>query len=233
MKFKRHKQSVQRPKPLKACRHRGRIDPVTSDHVCIKCHEIFDITMINKDVSKVKNLDILIWNREYDKSRWIWDGLEYLNGDHNDVFNCMMWKELLEEIPNPCTWYQIYQIFHKYRITDYWTCFPSYVGLAPSLNPTIVYHLFKYSHLGYTKYRISYLYLLYKFTQMFGSKEEAQKIPIKGSKPWIQKTDAWWKTICEEHAWSFIPSETVKLKWNKNFIVEALEEYLQKSIEKI
>lgn len=218
-------------KSYKHCKHKPRIDPVTSDWVCIKCHQIYDITMIHKDHSKVKNQEILIWNREYDKSRWIWNGLEYLNGNFNDHLNDLCWLELLQEIPNPCSWYDIYSVFHKYRITDYWTCFPSYVGIAPTIDKKVVFHLFKYSSLGYTKYRISYLYLLYKFTQMFGSIEEARKIPMKASKNWIDKTDDWWCEICEEKGWIFIPTEHVEIWWPKDFIVNCLISIRQKSIE--
>lgn len=220
-------------KSKKECRHVALIDPVTSDWICKKCHCIFDHTMINKDQSKVKNQEILIWNREYDKSRWIYNGLEYLNGNFNHYLNDLCWLELLQEIPNPCVWYDIYHVFHKYRMTDFWTCFPSYIGMSPNLNRTIIYHVLKYCDLGYTKYRISYLYLVYKFTQLFGSIEEARKIPIKGSKGWIKKTDAWWKEICKQNSWTFIETEKVQIEWQKEYILTALICLRQKSIKEI
>lgn len=206
----------------KRCKHTPYIDPNTADWICTKCHAIYDITMIHKDHCKVKNTDIVIWCREYDKSRWIWNGLEYLHGNFNHYLNDICWMELLMEIPNPCMWYDVYSVFHKYRLTDYWTCFASYIGIQLTLNYQIVEHVLQFSHLGYTKYRISYLYLVYKFTQLFGSIEESRKVPMKGSKTWIKKTDAWWKTVCVQYGWTFIPSEKVQITWNKNYICHCL-----------
>lgn len=208
-----------RTKP-KFCKHKLYKDYEAGEMVCLKCYEIVD-AVYEYEHCKIRNNDILIWNRDYDKERWIKDTLEYINGWHNDAFNDMLWLEILQEIPNPCTWSQVYHVFHRNRLTDYWTCFPSYVGLPSTVSKTVLTLTLKYSDLGYTKYRVSFLYLFYKFTQMYDS-ETAKYIPFKGTKSWIRKTDKWWKDICEHKGWSYYPSQMQKLCWNKDYIVTCL-----------
>lgn len=209
------------------CQHVGRPNMETGEYVCEICHAIYDQVYVHeRDLHKPEQ-EILIWNRNYDKARWVQNGLELLNGSKNEHFNDTLWYELLVELPNPFTWYEAYKVFHQYRITDMWTCLPSFIDLKPILNKKIVHHVYEYSDLGYTKYRISYLYLIYKFTQMFGSETEAAKIPLKGSKPWIKKTDEWWYTVCKDKGWKFIPTKMHSLKWDKENIVAQLKANLK------
>lgn len=213
-------------KPLKTprlCRHSLYPDYETGETVCLKCHQVLDhiYEYVNEN-TKVKNSDMLIWNRDYDKQRWILDTLEYLNGEHNDALNDLCWMELLEEVPNPCSWYEVYQVFHKYRLTDYWICFASYVGLKVAIPRQVLTLVLLHSDLGYTKYRISFMYLFYKFMQIV-DEPQSMLIPLKGTKPWLKKTDLWWQTICEQKDWVFKPSKTCKLTWNKDEIVRSLK----------
>lgn len=196
----------------------------TMEYICSKCHEILGPFLIhNNRHEKVKNQEILIWRQVYEKSFYVIQGIEQLMANQENTFNDLFWKEILEEIPCPCNWYQVYQVFHKYRLTYYWTCFPGYVGLRPNLSQKILYYVHQYSDIGYTKYRISYMYLLYKFTQMFGTEEDADRIPVKGSSGWFVKTDEWWKQFCEEQQWEFIPSNRkIKLHWDKEGILKQL-----------
>lgn len=217
-------------KHLFTCRHSAFSDYDTGETVCKKCHQVLDHIYVYENKEKVKNNDILIWNRDYDKQRWIIDTLEYINGEHNDCFNDLCWMELLEEIPNPCTWTQVYQVFHYYRLTDYWTCFPSYVGLKVMISRKVLHMVLQYSHLGYTKYRISFMYLFYKFTQMEDQQHEtdyASCIPLKGTKAWIKKTDEWWQTICQQKEWEYIPSKMCKMSWEKTHIVDSLKSIME------
>lgn len=209
----------------KPCRHALFHDYDAGETVCSKCHQILDYIYVNEP-AKVKNSDMLIWNRDYDKQRWILDTLNYLNGEHNDCFNDLVWMEVLEDIPNPCTWYQVYHVFHTYRLTDFWTCFPSYVSLPIHISRKVLRLVLEYSDLGYTRYRISFMYLFYKFTQMEDERNgtcNSLYIPLKGTKPWLKKTDEWWQTICEQKEWAYYPSKTHKITWDKTHIVSSLK----------
>lgn len=217
---KRFKRLTRTLKPKKTCHHRIYMDYDTGDQVCLKCYQIVDKIYINENF-KIKNNDILIWNRDYDKDRWILESLDYMKGDHNDKLNTVVWYDLCKEVPNPCTWYDIYQTFHKCGLTDFWICFPSYVGMKVPITKTVLYMTMQYSSLGYTKYRISFMYLMYKFAQM-ENEDTAIYVPLKGSKAWVKKTDAWWKTVCEQKEWVFYPTKMHKLFWNKEEIVQSL-----------
>lgn len=206
---------------VKPCIHKPNYDFETGDCVCMKCYEIYDKVMVTENF-KCKNSDILIWDRQYDKTRWIKDTIEYLKGEHNSWFCDVFWHDILLEIPNPCTWKNVYQIFHNYKLTDYWLCFASYVGITFPNDKEVIQQTISYSHLKYTKYSISFLYLMYKFTQM-KSEIQSSHIPFKASAVWIKKTDDWWKTICEEHGWIYYESKVCKIHWNKKHILQSLE----------
>lgn len=203
------------------CKHQIYNNYEAGEMICLKCHVVIDRIYVNENF-KLKNADMLIWNRDYDKVRWILDTLDYINGEHENCFTDSVWVELLEEIPNPCTYTDVYKVFHKYKLTDYWTCFAHYVSIPIEINKEVLANTIEYSDLKYTKYRISFMYLFYKFTQMI-NKEKAKTIPFKGTKAWIKKTDVWWKEICEEKKWDYYDSEMNEMTWDKEMIIACLK----------
>jgi hypothetical protein len=223
-KHKTYKDRYKKSLPT-ICNHKLKHDYETGESICVICYEICDRIMITENF-KCKNSDILIWDRQYDKTRWIKETVEYLKGEHNDRFCDVFWHDMLVEIPNPCTWKDVYQVFHNYKLTDYWLCFASYVGITFPNDKYVIEQTIQYSYLGYTKYSISFLYLMYKFTQM-KSEVESTHIPFKASIAWIKKTDEWWKTICSEHHWSYHESKVNKVSWPKKHIVDSLAIIIQ------
>jgi hypothetical protein len=209
----------------KPCSHQPRYDFDTGDCVCTRCHEIYDKIMITENY-KCKNSDILIWDRLYDKSRWIKETIEYLKGEHNMRFCDLFWYEMVCEIPNPFTWKDVYQVFHNYKLTDYWLCFSSYIGIQFPNDKEVIQKTIYYSYLGYTKYSISFLYLMYKFTQM-KSESESVCIPFKSSYVWMKKTDEWWKTVCKEHNWVYHDSKVHSITWEKQHIEDSLHRIVE------
>lgn len=213
------------------CRHSWKEDSFTLDMFCIYCMEIKP-NIINKeeynDGAKIK-----IWNRIYNRGETDIKHLECMRGDLNEKINNQTWLYILKEVPETFIWLDVFNVFKKYNLHDYWMGFGAFIYLKPEINKEIIAMADKYTNeIKESKNRISYLYLIYKFCQIEGNKNknygQAKYIPMKMSKLWLQKTDIWWKKICERDNLMFIPSCIYRVKWMKqeflrNFI-EGLED---------
>lgn len=202
------------------CKHERKLDMTYGEVYCSKCFAVYDNWWITEDDKKNKNSNAIIWNRNYDKSRWTNYSLDLMLGVNNHEITDRTWLELLEEIPDPCTWYEVYKIFQKYDLLKYYVAFGSFVGLKPKFNSTIMEHFEAHVDMTINQYRVSYFYLLYKFTQLFGEEGSEQYIPLKNSKAWCKKTDNWWELMCIENGWHFFPTKIHKIHWNKKYHLE-------------
>lgn len=204
------------------CKHNRNLDITYGEIYCTKCNAIYDSWFVNgEEQEKVKNANIVVWNRNYDKSRWTTYSLDTMLGKNNYELTDQCWLELIREVPDPFTWYQVYKVFQKYQLLKYWIAFGCYIGMRPKLNRKVMNHFAKYMEIGHGKYAISYYYLLYKFVQLWGNPGDERLIPLKNSVTWVRKTDIWWKEICIKEGWEFKPTKIYKIEWNK-------EEYLKK-----
>lgn len=198
------------------CKHILEYDLESADQYCVLCHQIVgsqEIIEINKD--KVKQANIPIWRRDHDRARWTGYLLDYAKGYYNHEIIDSCWKYLLNDIPEVFSWYDIYKIYHYYKLNDYWIGFGDKVGLKIKLNTQILYYADKYTDYRKGKYRISYMYLIYKFTQLFGEPHDERFVPLKGKLTWIIKMDDWWKEFCAKEWFEFKPTKIYYLKWNK------------------
>lgn len=204
------------------CKHNRNIDEIHGEIYCSKCYTIYDFWNVHNDQDeKVKGSNIVIWDRQYDKSRWTGYSIDAMMGKINWELPDQCWLELIREIPDPFKWYDVYKVFQKYQLLKYWIAFGNFIDKPPKLNKKIMAHFAKYMEIGHGKYSISYYYLLYKFTQLFGDEGDEQYIPLKNSITWCKKTDLWWKEICEKEGWEFKPTKVYSINWDK-------EQYLRK-----
>jgi len=196
------------------CKHNRNIDPIYGEVYCSKCFAIYDYWYVKDPEDKGSNT-MIVWNRKYDKTRWTTYSLEYMQGSKNDDLTAQLWLELIRDVPDPFRWYDVYKAFQKNQLLKYWIAFGSFIGMKIKLNRTIMDYFNKYMEIGHGKYSISYFYLLYKFTQLFGEEGDEQYIPLKNSAAWCKKTDIWWKEICEKEGWKFIQTKVYKINWDK------------------
>lgn len=203
------------------CIHNRNFDEVYGEIYCSKCWAVYDLLFVKDPEDKCGNTNLIVWDRTYDKSRWTNYSLELMQGKKNDDFTCQLWLELIRDVPDPFKWYDVYKVFQRSKLLKYWIAFGSYIGYGIKLNKKIMAHFNKYIDIGHGKYSISYFFLLYKFTQLFGQDpEDARFVPLKNSATWCKKTDIWWKDVCEEHGWKFIPTKIYKIDWNKEVFLK-------------
>lgn len=213
------------PLPLnrnRVCKHLPVLDGVDGDTVCVRCFQIlkFSTDTFQKEATYVRKKKVQaqlpIWRRDHDRNRWNTYVLEYLKGTYQNELNPQCWDFLCQEVPECFLWYDVAKIFHHYKLGDFWISFGTYIGYPPKLNSAVVYYANKYTNTKKGKYRVNYLYLLYKFTQLFGEDpHDARFIPLKGKLVWIYHMDLWWKKFCAKEWFEFKPTLVYKLKWNK------------------
>lgn len=209
-------------KNIKPCKHNLELDEIYGEYYCIKCFQIFGVQFINKtNEFKQSKSHISLWNTSYDRQRWKAIGLEYLSGENNEYLGNQILLELAREIPEKFKWYDVYQVYRKYKITDYWSGFGSFIDIKPLITPKIMYYVDKYIDTCSTKYRIPYQYLIYKFAQMFDGDEAALTIPLHRSRNWLLKTDIWWETFCKQEKFKYIDSKIFQITWDKYNILKA------------
>lgn len=213
------------------CNHNRIADPIYGEIYCNKCFAV-DLWIVSDDKNdKIKNSNIIIWNRNYDKSRWTGYSLDMMIGKNNHELTDQVWLEIIRDIPDPFRWYDVYKVFQKYKLLKYWVAFGSYINMKPVMNPTIFTYFTKYMEIKQGKYAISYYYLLYKFTQLFGTNEEDEKyIPLKNSAAWCKKTDLWWIDICKQEGWEYKPTKVYKIEWHKEETLSKLSNCIKKYI---
>jgi hypothetical protein len=218
------------------CHHISNIDDVTKDIYCAKCNRILLqcdlVEKYNKEEEKIKQAHIFIWKRDHDRNRFTKYILGYLNGYYYQDIIEQCWLSIFKELPDIFIWYDVYKIFQLYRLGDQWLSFGYYIGYKCKLNSKIIYYSNLYTNEKIDQYRISYLYLLYKFTQLFGENEhDCRFIPLKGKLKWIVKMDHWWKSFCLKHWFEFKPTRIYNFKWNKKYRIIEFEKYLNNKIK--
>lgn len=215
-------------KPI--CQHLIEIDEEEGYYYCTLCFDIVDQVFITDDKDeKVKQQHQVIWSRDYDRNRWKNYGIEYILGQNNSKITDQVWLDVLRSVPKEFTWYDIYKTFQTNNLLEYWTAFSSMAELPIPLTPEILEKVDKYLNLCNTKYRVTYLYLMYKFVQLQQGEEQAKYIPLARSKAWCKKTDVWWKEICIKEGIEFYPTKCHSLKWNKEKICSNLFQHLKKN----
>jgi hypothetical protein len=212
---------------VKTCKHSKQLDRVSGEIACTKCGVVLDMWFITPKEDKGQESNLIIWNRNYDKSRWTTYTLDILHGKSNGVFTEQLWLELCREVPDPFRWYDVYKVFQKYKLLKYWMAFGNFIGKPAKLNKEIVNFFNENVEMGHGKYCISYMFLLYKFTQMFGEEGAEQFIPLKYSQAWCRKTDHWWEFICLENGWDFQPTKVYKIKWDKEEFLKKFAHYVR------
>lgn len=215
---------------MSSCKCNSILDRDTSDYFCSKCFRIHkhELSIVNEKFEKNTNNFIPIWKREHDRNRFTKYNLEYLKGYYNDDINTWTWRFICEEIPKQFTWYEVHQVFRKYNLGDYWLAFGSFIHVKHKLTKFIISRADYFTDLKIGTYRINYIYLIYKFLQLYGESEhDCRWIPLKGKIKWITKMDTWWKEICEKENFKFIPTRIYKLTWNKEKVLEELDKQIK------
>lgn len=214
------------------CHHNRNVDIDSGEVYCSKCFAVCDLWFVTNDQDeKVKNSNVIVWNRNYDKSRWTNYSLDLMLGKNNHELTDQCWLDLIRDVPDPFTWYNVYKAFQKNHQLRYWIAFGSFIEMKPKLNKKIMDLFIEHMQMKSGKYAISYYYLLYKFTQMFGEPGDERLIPLKNSVSWVKKTDLWWQEVCVKEGWDFKPTKIYRIEWNKEEFLKKFANSVRKYIE--
>lgn len=210
-----------------SCDHWWFYDYDLGASICEKClaQDILIIPEIDNYVKKQSGKE-KIWKQGHDRGRWTRYVLGYLNGEYNYQLDEQCWCMIIKRVPENFTWYQVYKVFQKLNLKNYFTSFGSYIGLKIVINPKIVSYAEHYTNESMGKNRIPYLYLLFKFTQMFGEEGDEKYIPIKQSGKWFERVDMWWREICKRDKLTFKSSKIYKIYWNRDYHTKGFTKYL-------
>lgn len=118
--------------------------------------------------------------------------------------------EFIQEMPDPCDWYQVYQQFKEYSLKDWWTCWNvfSYCEKLIDYKP-IHYKLLCYIDNHWennerAKKKINVFYTLFKIVEM--TECNVRWVPMKLRLIAITRLDEEWKEICHKLGWKFKPT---------------------------
>jgi hypothetical protein len=216
---------------MQTCKHYIKTDPKNYDSYCIYCHQIVSehgITHYDDEIKRNQHY-IPMFIKEYDRSKWNNCKLEYIRGDFNVEITDQVQYFILEEIPDPFTWYDVSKVFLKYKLPDYWLGFGNWLGndYKCHLTPLVVKLADEFTETKMKNYRINYCYLLYKFMQLHYG-HECRKVPMKGKAIWLYKMDKWWETICKEKNYEFKISVIYKFHWNKKARLEKFKSCIER-----
>lgn len=181
------------------------------------------------DIRK-NNSNIHIWDRIYSSKKYIDESLDYLHGKHIGELSIQCWSMIIQEVPEFFTWSTVFKSFQLGNVTEHWLSFPFWVDLNVNIPLKAKDMARRYCNLSINeKNRVPYVYLLYKFTQLFkNTNEEIEaNIPMKATKIWLTKADAWWMTICERKNWKFIPSKIHLIHYEKKRILEQIKKSMK------
>lgn len=212
------------------CNHLLEVDEEEGYYYCVICYDIVDQVFITDEKDdKIKQQHQVIWSRDYDRNRWKNYGIEYLTGVNNEKLTDQIWLDVIREVPKTFTWYEVYKIFQRNNLLEYWTAFGSYVGLPVPLSMDVMKKVDQYLNYCNTKYRITYLYLMYKFVQLEQGEEMAKYIPLGRSKAWCKKTDGWWKEVCMEEKMEYRDTKLHELSWDKDNVCSKIYQHLKQT----
>lgn len=205
-----------------SCRHSFELDPDYGERYCTKCFVVEGVSLkVEKSIHVKENFN-LMHNPLYDRQRWI-DNVPYLLGQKNHELTDQTWLELITELPNPFLWQDAHHIFRKYNLQDWWICLPSYLGLPLPITKFVIKNVTKYIHLGNnSRYKINYLFLIYKFVQIESDSYAEINIPMHRTQRWMVKTDKWWKNVCREEKLPFFETNMTYVKFDKEGIIDKL-----------
>lgn len=212
-------------------KHYIQLDFKNYDAYCIHCHQIVSesgITHYDDEIKRNQHY-IPIFNKEYDRTKWNVNKLEFIQGNFNINIGDETQYFIMEEIPDPFTWYDVSKVFLKYKLADYWLGFGSWLGKEYKCNliPAVVKLAEQYTETKINNYRVNYCYILYKLTQLYGKPHDCRLVPMKGKAIWLYKMDKWWEQICNEKHYEFKVSVIYKFYWNKKARLEKFKKCIE------
>lgn len=190
------------------------------------CSVCLEIDAFETDSRKQKNDKPMgcgkIWNRKHDRNRWTNYTMMRLRGWEVDRYDTQLWFDIVSHVPETFQWHQVFKVFQK-RIgcTDLWVSFGWYVDVPIIINPIIFQFTQKFTNTFKGLYRFNYLYILYKFTQMFKPGFE-HLIPLKLTQITLAKTDKEWEQVCIANQLIYKTSCVHSVTFNKDKIIKIM-----------
>lgn len=182
------------------------------------------------------------WDKEYHADKYIKEEVEYLHGRHIHEISDSSLEMFVKEVPAKFGWQTVYKVFHNASMGHHWLSFGHLVGIPVPIYKKALDLSIHYGTLSMNKNRVPFMYLFYKFTQIYQKNPDDEKyVPLKATKIFLEKADLWWHEICNELNVPYIPSKIHLLEYNKEYIMGRLsvnptweiKEYVEKLKETI
>lgn len=196
-----------------------------SVQICIYCSIEKDF-MTDSTLSRNEKGPVLgkIWSRQHDRKRWNNITLMYFNGFNYDLLSLQGWYIIVSETPNPFKWYDVFKVFQKQlKWTEIWLTFGWYIDKPVELTKISIIMANKFTNCFKEKYRFNWIYMLYKFVQIYDNKSTCL-IPLKLTKACLIKTDKAWKIVCKEHDLIYMDSVIYSITFDKERILKTILE---------
>jgi len=161
------------------------------------------------------------WPRNYARTQYFDSLFHKINGVEKIPW-CDSWlDELCEKVPAICNWYDIYHVFKKEHLEEWWiawnliSCNEDKITMKPIHYKYLLYIDDHWQNSTRTKKKLNVFYMLYKVVEMCG--DSTDWVPMKLRKTTLEKLDKEWKSICEQEHWKFISTPKIlkEIHWNK------------------
>ncbi|ETO13433.1 hypothetical protein RFI_23940, partial [Reticulomyxa filosa] len=197
------------------CEHE--FEMISGDSVCIKCGGFIESQDLVNDWAPVKEAFYLprVYSRDmyFDKKVCAW-----LKEDN--LFNTAGTFISLETLQCPCTWKEkVFYGFYSFNWIE-----PDYTEEDSQIVNKIdqAFEELSKRYKWKLKKKLNIYYVLSKVIQLRGG--DYKLVPNKLTEASLKKLDLYWKNVCDEFGWNFIPSELVKLDWCKDKVLKELHE---------
>ncbi len=197
----------------KECVHM--IHYIGGDYVCEMCGQIFDNLKYIPETEGMMSW----WPRNYTRITYFKNLFDKILGLEEIYLPLYFLIELENEIPNPGNWYQVYQVYKKFDLKNWWIAWNKMkiinrsIDMNPSHYQTILYVDDKWNNSTRAKKKLNVFYMLFKIVELSG--HNTDWVPFKLRSVAIIRLDLEWKNICEKFNWNFIPtSKSLKnIQW--------------------
>lgn len=186
--------------------------------ICVKCGLCYEnseykdeyINMEDKQNNHFKYKD------RYDRIDYEQNLLDLYNGKVNGKYIRNYYireKQMIKNLPDPCNWEEIYNLYNKMFIPELYLTFAYKVNLKlnVSLNCLRIVRYINSNMEFYIKIfgwkikaNLNFWYVVYKIMQMY-DREDINNVPLKISQLILNKYESKFKLICEYENYKFIP----------------------------
>ncbi len=165
-----------------------------------------------------KTLNYEFWPRTYLRQQYFESLFNKITGKDPLEYSDTWRFKFVQEMPEPCDWYQVYQKFKEWGLKDWWICWNVFswceklIDYKPIHYKLLCYVDNKWDDSQRAKKKINVFYTLYKIVELTGC--QVRWVPMKLRLIALSRLDSEWEQICAKLGWKFIPTRKNLEKFN-------------------